>query len=590
MSAYKAPLDDIRFLLEEVLDFEETVTALPGLGDAELAVVMHVLDEAGTFCEDVLLPLNASGDAEGCTFADGDVTTPEGFPAAYHKLSEGGWTGLSAAQEHGGAGLPHTVRSAFEEMLCATNLSFATYTLLGHGAYAALERHGSDAQRATFLPKLASGEWAGTMCLTEAHAGTDLGMIRTRAEPDGDGGYRISGQKIFITAGEHDMTENIVHLVLAKLPDAPEGTRGISMFIVPKVRADGTRNGVHCRSIEHKMGIRGSSTCVLEFDGAHGELVGEPHRGMRYMFTMMNGARLGVGIQGLGLADAAYQRAAHYARERVQGRSLAGAAAPDAPADPIIVHPDVRAQLLRVRSQVQAARALALWVAMEIDVAAHHADVHVREAAGELVALMTPIVKAGLTDLAFEGTSLALGVFGGHGYITDTGIEQYVRDARITQIYEGTNGVQALDLVGRKLGENYGRNLRRFFHPVDAWLTEHAADAALADFVEPTVRALGRLQRATAWLGEKALADREEAGAAASDYLRLFTLTSFAYLWCRMAAAATHGTGAATPEFRAAKLATGRFFMARVLPETSALERKVTAGKRTLMELEAAAF
>ena len=590
MATYKAPLDDIRFVLGDVLGYDDVVAALPGCDEAPLDVIMDVLAEAGTFCEQELLPLNRIGDEEGCTWSEGGVTAPTGFREAYAKLCAGGWPGLTADAKYGGSGLPHTVQIALEELMCATNLSFATYMLLGQGAYAAIVRHGSDDQRRRLLPRLASGDWCGTMCLTEAHAGTDLGLIRTRAVPDGAGGYRISGSKIFITAGDHDLSENILHLVLAKLPDAPEGTRGISLFVVQKRRDDGSPNGVTCTSIEHKMGIKGSSTCVLEFEDAAAELVGEPHRGMRYMFTMMNAARLSVGIQGLGLAGAAYQQATQYARDRLQGRALGGAARPDLEADPIIVHPDVRRTLMRIRCQVEAGRALGLWAATELDIAERSPDPVRRAIAQDTVALLTPIIKAGLTDLGWEATGSALGVFGGSGYIRDTGIEQYVRDARIAQIYEGTNGVQALDLVGRKLPDGAGRLLRRFFHPATAWLDAHGDDPAMAEFVEPATKAVVSLQRTTAWLGEAALADREEAGAAASDYLRLFLLTAYAYLWARMGAAALDDSSPASAEFRASKLATARFFFARVLPEAGSLAREVTAGKTTLMALAADAF
>ncbi len=584
---YTAPLEDVRFVLEQVLHYDERVASLPGHEDADLETVLTVLDEAASFCEGVLHPLNRSGDAEGCRFDGGQVITPAGFKEAYRQWCHAGWQGVSLPVEYGGAGLPHTVEVVLDELLNATNISLSMYMTLSHGAASALLLHGSEDQRRRYVPQFASGGWSGTMCLTEAHAGTDLGLIRTRAVPDGDG-YRITGQKIFITAGEHDLTENIVHLVLAKLPDAPPGTRGISMFIVPKVLPGGARNGVECLSIEHKMGIRGSATCVLSFEDAVGELVGEPHQGMKYMFTMMNGARLGVGVQGLALAEAAYQQAAAYARERLQGRALGGPARPDLEADPIIVHPDIRRTLLRIRSQVEAGRALALWAATEIDIEHNHPDPQRRREAGDLVALLTPIIKAGLTDLGFDSATAALGVFGGSGYITETGVEQYVRDARITQIYEGTNGIQALDLVGRKLPEGAGRLMRRFFHPAADFVATRADDPELADFVKPLGEALGRLQRTVLWLGERMLADREEAGAAATETLRLFQLVMFGYLWARMAEAALDP---AVPEAqRERKLALGRFYMQRVLPETAALARQITAGKRSLMALDAEAF
>jgi alkylation response protein AidB-like acyl-CoA dehydrogenase len=590
MPTYRAPLEDVRFLLGDVLRYDETVATLPGCGEAPLDVVLDVLAEAGTFCERELLPLNRVGDEEGCTWTPTGVRTPTGFREAYTKLVAGGWPGLVCEPRYGGSGLPHTAQIAVEELMCATNLSFSTYMLLGQGAYAAIRRHGSDEQRDRLLPKLATGEWCGTMCLTEAHAGTDLGLIRTRAVPDTDGGYRITGTKVFITAGEHDLAPNILHLVLAKLPDAPAGTRGISLFVVQRNADDGSSNGVSCSSVEHKMGIKGSSTCVMQFESARGELIGEPHRGMRYMFTMMNAARLSVGIQGLGLAGAAYQQAVTYARERTQGRSLAGAARPELEADPIIVHPDVRRVLMRIRCQIEAGRALGLWAATELDIAERSADPARKAAAEDLVALLTPVIKAGLTDLGWEATGSALGVFGGSGYIRDTGIEQYVRDARIAQIYEGTNGIQALDLVGRKLPEGAGRLLRRFFHPADAWLDAHRADPALTEFVEPAAKALDALRRCTGWLAERGVADREEAGAAASDYLRLFLLAAYAYLWARMAAAALDPASAASASFRQTKLATGRFFVQRVLPEAGALAREITAGKATLMALADEAF
>ena len=560
-------LADVHFLLSDVLGETETYD--------------DVLAGAAELCRDVLAPLNAPGDLAGAVWTDGAVSTPDGFREAFRTFAAGGWIGLTAAPEHGGSGLPHLVGAVLEELQCAANLSFSTYAGLTSSAYRAIALHGDEEQKARLLPPLAQGTATGTMCLTEAHAGTDLGLIRTRAEPDGTGRYRLTGQKIFITAGEHDLTDDILHLVLARLPDAPAGTRGISLFAVPRRLPDGTRNGVTCISIEHKMGIRASATCTMAFDGAAGELIGEPHRGMRAMFTMMNAARLGVGIQGLALAQAAYARAADYARERLQGRALGGAARPDLEADPIIVHPDVRRTLLRIRSQVEGGRALALWVAAEID-RANAGDA----AAQDLVALMTPIVKAGLTDLASEATNLALGVFGGAGYIRETGMEQLVRDARITSIYEGTNGVQALDLVGRKLPDGAGRLLRRFFHPATELLDEACADERLADIAGPAREALHRLRRTTLWVASRGQDDREEAGAAASEYLRLFYLTALGVLWVRMARAALDRDD----EFGAAKLATARFYAARVLPETSGLARQVTAGKATVMELPAHLF
>ncbi len=590
MITYQAPLDDIRFLLYEVLDYEGTVATLPGYEDANRELVDAVLEEAAKLCQNELLPLNLPGDEAGCRFENGVVRTPEGFKEAYRAFAEGGWTGLSCDPAYGGQVLPMTVQCLFDEMVCATNLSFGIYPGLSHGAYRTLEHHGSEEQKALFLPKLAGGTWSGTMCLTEPQCGTDLGLIKTRAEPADDGAYRITGTKIFISAGEHDLTENIVHLVLARLPDAPPGMRGISLFIVPKflVKPDGTlgaRNGVACGSIETKMGIKASATCVLDFEAAEGVLVGRPHQGMRQMFTMMNTARLSVGVQGLGLAETAYQSAAAYAKERLQGRSLAGAKYPDRPADPIIVHPDVRKNLLTMRAATEGCRALALWVAMAIDLAQRHPEAERRQAAEDLVALLTPVVKATLTDQGFETVNLGVQVFGGAGYIRETGMEQLVRDARIAQIYEGANGIQALDLVGRKLPTHTGRLLRRFFHPVAGFLEAHKTAPAMAEFVVPLAKAFGRLQRATAEVARKSLNDPEEAGAAAGDYLKLFALVALGYLWARSAKAVLERPEAERAAFHLAKLATARFYMTRILPQNSGLFAALMAGKAPLMEV-----
>ncbi|MFQ5785470.1 MAG: acyl-CoA dehydrogenase C-terminal domain-containing protein [Alphaproteobacteria bacterium] len=590
MITYRSPLDDIRFALHELWDYEGAVAALPGYQDATAEAVDAVIETAARFCENELLPLNAPGDAEGCTFENGVVHTPEGFKEAYRAFVEGGWAGLACDPEYGGQGLPKVVQFILDELICSTNLSFGTYPGLTQGAYNALTLHANEEQKRLFLPKLAEGVWSGTMCLTEPQCGTDLGLIRTKAEPNGDGDYDITGTKIFISAGEHDLTENIVHLVLARLPDAPAGTRGISLFIVPKflVAPDGslgTSNGVSCGSIEHKMGIRASATCVMNFADARGQLIGEPHKGMRYMFTMMNVARLGVGIQGLALAETAYQSAAAYAKERLQGRALSGPRYPDRPADPIIVHPDVRKNLLTIRAYNEGARALALWIGMAVDVAAKHPDPARRVEADDLVALMTPIIKAFFTDYGFEATNLGLQVFGGHGYIRETGMEQLVRDARIAQLYEGANGIQALDLVGRKMGQHTGRLLRRFFHPVFRFLEETQGEAELQAFVGPLAKATARLQQTTLWLAQAAFKDHKQAGAAASDYLRLFALVALAYVWARTAKAAIAGLGGDRDDFYKAKLATGRFFMARLLPQVSGLANAITAGAETITEI-----
>ncbi len=593
MTVYSAPLDEMRFVLYDVLGAERALTQLPGHEEHGRDLADAVLEEAAKLCEERLLPLNRSGDEEGCHYENGAVRTPKGFKEAYDTFAAGGWTGLACATEDGGQDLPKVVNLLVEEMICSANLSFGTYPGLSLGAYNAIKLHASEELKRLYLPKLAAGQWSGTMCLTEPQCGTDLGLIRTRAEPLGDGAHAVTGTKIFISAGEHDLTRNIVHLVLARLPDAPVGTRGISLFLVPKFLpkpdgSEGPRNGVVCGGIEHKMGIKASATCVMNFDGAKGWLIGEPNKGMRAMFTMMNAARLAVGIQGLGLAETAYQSARAYARERLQGRALSGALAPEKPADPIIVHPDVRRLLLTIKAHTEAARALALWVGLALDLSERHPDPERRQEADDLVQLMTPIVKAALTDLGFAAANHGLQVFGGHGYIREWGMEQLVRDARIAQLYEGTNGIQALDLVGRKLPTGTGRLLRRFFHPAMAFVEEHQADPDLAELVLPFAKALGRLQQATAWLAQAGLKDPTEGGAAASEYLRLFALTACAYMWVRMAKAALARPD--DPEFARTKLGTARFFMARLLPETGALFQSLMSGAKPLMELEAAAF
>ena len=550
----------------------------------------------------MLFPLNLSGDAEGCTYENGVVRTPKGFKEAYAQMIAGGWTSLACDPEYGGQGMPMLVSTVFEEMVSSANLAFGMYPGLSHGAYRALHAHGTDALKAEYLPKLVDGTWSGTMCLTEPQCGTDLGLIRTKAEPSEDGSYRISGTKIFISAGEHDLTENILHLVLAKLPGAPAGTKGISLFLVPKfLPVDGNpgpRNGLMCGSIEHKMGIKASSTAVMHFDGAQGWLVGAENSGMRCMFTMMNAARLAVGMQGLGIAETAYQSAAAYAKDRRQGKSVARSDAKDtksseAGADPIIVHPDVRRMLLESRSMTEAGRALSYWVGLELDRAEHHPDPAARQEADDFVALLTPIVKAALSDLGSEAANNAVQVLGGHGYVHEWGVEQLVRDARIAQIYEGTNGIQALDLVGRKLGQDAGRLLRRFFHPVSEWLEAHADDVELAPFSGPTAKAFGRLQQATLTIAQRGLARPEEAAAAATDYLRLFALVAMAFMWCRMAEVSRNKLKAGAngeASFYEAKLDVGLFFMARVLPRHSVHFQGIMAGGETLVRMKAEAF
>ena len=597
MTVYKAPLRDYKFLLEEVFDVGE-IARLPGYEEATAETFAAVLEEGAKLCEEVLFPLNLPGDAEGCQFENGVVRTPKGFKEAYDLFREGGWTAIAGDPSYGGQGLPATLNFFVSEMVASANLSFGMYPGLTAGAVEAIHRHGNEAQKKTWLPKLIDGTWSGTMCLTEPQCGTDLGQVKTRAVPtDRDGVYRITGTKIFISAGEHDLTDNIVHLVLARLPEAPSGTRGISLFIVPKFLATddgslGPRNGVRCGSIEHKMGIKASATCVINFDEAQAYLVGEKNGGMRAMFTMMNAARLGVGLQGLALGETAYQSARAYAMERLQGRSLTGAKFPDKPADPLIVHPDIRRMLLTMRAFTDGGRALAAWVMQAEDKAQRLADADERAANDEMVGLLTPIVKAMLTDNAFLVTNLGMQIFGGHGYIHDNGMEQLVRDCRITQIYEGANGIQALDLVGRKMGQHAGRLLRRFFHPVDAYLRAKIGDPALGEFAQPAFRAFGRLQQTTAMLAQKGLANPDEAAAAAPEYLRAFGLVALAYIWTRIAevALAQRETADGEAAFYDGKLATARFYMAKLLPETSALFAAISAGAKPVMEPAADAF
>ncbi len=596
MPSYKAPLDEYRFIMNEVLDAGE-LCALPSFEDATPDLIASVLEEAGKFAETVLQPLNQRGDAEGCTYENGTVRTPAGFKEAYDLYVQAGWPGLSCSQQYGGQGLPHTIGFAVEEFLCSANLSFGTYPGLTSGAYGAIEAHASEDLKNRYLPKMAAGEWSGTMCLTEPHCGTDLGLIKTRAAPAGDGTYKITGTKIFITAGEQDLTRNIVHLVLAKLPDAPAGTKGISLFLVPKFLPDesgepGPRNAVRCGSIEHKMGIKGSATCVMNFDDATGWLLSEANQGMRAMFTMMNAARLGVGIQGLGVAEVARQNALIYAKDRLQGRSLTGAKAPDKPADPIIVHPDVRKNLLEAKAFTEAARVLAVLTGLKIDSAHRHPDAAVRQQANDFVALLTPVIKAYYTDMGVETTVKMQQMYGGHGYIREWGMEQFVRDARISMLYEGANAIQALDLVGRKLPQDGGRAIRAFFATIQAELEEAKAHAALADISRPLADAVSKLQQATAWLAQNGFANPDEAGGAATDYLRIFALVSLGWMWLKMARAAQVKAGSADgmAEFYDAKIKTARFFAQKMLPEAGSRFQSLTAGSKVMMEMTVEQF
>lgn len=596
MPAYKAPLDEIRFLLHDVHDIGQ-LAQLPGYEDATPEMIDEVLAGGATFCEDVLFPINQSGDAEGVHFEHGAVRTPSGFREAYTRYAADGWTAVSADANYGGQGLPEMVRFVMEEMLCSANLSFSMYPGLSHGAVSALMSHGSEELKQRFLPKLIDGSWGGTMCLTEAQAGTDLGIITTKAVPAEDGTYRITGQKIFISAGEHDLTENIVHLVLAKLPDAPSGTKGISLFLVPKFipTADGglgARNGVTCGSVEHKMGIKASATCVLDFDNATGWMVGEPHKGMRAMFVMMNGARLAVGLQGLGLSEVAYQNALAYAKERLQGRALTGPTNPAGPADPILVHPDVRKGLLRIKALNEGMRSLAYAVGIRIDLEHRHADAAVREEAEDMVALMTPVIKAFLTDKGFDNTNIALQTLGGHGYIREYGVEQYVRDARIAQIYEGTNAVQALDLVGRKLPMEGGRLVRRFFEIVKREIDAAAAMDGLEDHAKALGASLYQLQKATMLLAERGFANPDEVGAAATEYLHLMGYVAVGWQWLRIATVAGEKLAAGTGDrrFLEAKQKTARFYFMRLLPETATLLAAIQSGSGPIMAMDATDF
>jgi alkylation response protein AidB-like acyl-CoA dehydrogenase len=596
MQTYNAPLRDMRFVLHELHGLEK-LNAFPKYADFTPDVVDSVLEEAAKIASEVLLPLNATGDQEGCVLENGVVRTPKGFKEAYNVFREGGWASLASDPEWGGQGLPESVNKLVEEMISATNCAFGLYPGLTHGATRALEGHGSEELKQTYLPKMIEGTWSGSMCLTEAHCGTDLGLLRTRATPNEDGSYRIDGSKIFISAGEHDLTENIVHLVLAKIPGGPSGVKGISLFLVPKFlpNADGTvgpRNGVVCTGIEHKMGLKGSATCQLTFEDAQGWLIGQPHKGMQAMFTMMNVERLSVGVQGLGIGEAAYQAGVAYAKDRLQGRSLSGTKRPDLAADPIIVHPDVRRMLMTMRVYAEGSRAVGGWVAHAMDVSEATDDPALKEEMEDFIALMTPVVKALFTDLGFEASNLAVQVYGGHGYIREHGVEQYVRDCRISQLYEGTNGIQALDLVGRKLPAHMGRYLRRFFHPVSEFIEANRDDAAVGKLVEQLERAFGALQLSTGQIAQASLKDPEEAGAAATDYLRLIGLVAMGYMFVKSAKIAAEKAPTANGDagFYADKITSARFFVDRILPQATALFLAIKSGKASMMALEEAAF
>ncbi|MFA6966715.1 acyl-CoA dehydrogenase C-terminal domain-containing protein [Bosea sp. (in: a-proteobacteria)] len=598
MPVYKAPVEDTLFLLNDVFNIER-YNNLPGFADATPDVVEAVLGEGAKLCEEVLQPLNHSGDQEGCTRnADGSVTTPKGFKAAHKAYAEGGWIGLAMDPEYGGQGLPYTLGAVMNEFASSANMAFAMYPGLTMGAIAALNVHGSDEQKRTYLPKMIEGVWSGTMNLTEPHCGTDLGLIKTKAVPNGDGSYAITGTKIFISAGEQDITENIIHLVLARIEGAPAGVKGISLFVVPRnaVGADGSvgaNNHVSCGSIEHKMGIHGNATCVMNYDGAKGWLIGTENKGLNAMFVMMNEARLGVAIQGLAQSEVAYQNAVAYAKDRVQGRSLTGAKSPDKAADPIIVHPDVRRTLMSIKAFNEAARAFVIWNALKSDIAHRSGDEAERQAADDQLGLMTPVLKGVLTDVGFDNAVKAQQMYGGHGYIAEWGMEQFVRDARIAMIYEGANGVQAMDLVGRKLGRDGGRAIMAFFNEVGGFIQENGEDEALKPLLAPLAASLGHLQQATMWFMNNAMARPDNAGAGATDFMHLLGLVSLGYMWGKIAKVAQDklkaGANGATERMNT-KLVTARFFMERSLPETAAHLARITSGADSTMALSADQF
>ena len=597
MPVYKAPVNDTLFVLNDVLKLGNYGN-LDGFADLGPDMLEAIAGEAGKLAEEAFLPLNLSGDQEGCTRNDdASVVVPKGFKQAYDAYCQGGWLGLAVPEEFGGQGLPYTLHAAVGEYMSSANIALTMYPGLTQGAIAAILVHGSDEQKAKYLPKMVEGVWSGTMNLTEPHCGTDLGLLRTKAVPKGDGSYRISGQKIFISAGEHPMTDNIIHLVIARIEGAPAGTKGISLFIVPKflVEEDGStgaRNGVACGAIEHKMGIHGNSTCVMNYDEATGYLLGAENKGLAAMFVMMNEARLGVGLQGLAIGEAAYQNAASYARDRLQGRALTGPKAPEKAADPIIVHPDVRRALMTMRAFTEAGRAFTLWTALKSDIAHRSRDEAERQAAEDLLGLATPILKGVLTDKGFDHAVAAQQVFGGHGYIEEHGMSQYVRDARITMIYEGANGIQALDLVGRKLAANGGRAVMAMFKEIGDFCEENREDEKLSFYTKGLKKGLNDLQASTMWFMQNAMAKPDNAGAGSTDYMHLFGLVVLGYMWAKSVKAAQALLAAGDPrtEFLEAKLVTARFFYERILPETVLRKTRIEAGADTMMALAADAF
>jgi acyl-CoA dehydrogenase len=597
MPSYKAPVEDTLFLLNDVFGIQR-YSNLPGFSDIT-DMLEPIIEEGAKVCEEAFAPLNLSGDKEGCKrHPDGSVTTPKGFKQAYDAYRAGGWMGLAIPEAYGGQGLPYTLSAVMNEFASASNMALAMYPGLTMGAMAALLVHGSEEQKQMYLPRMVTGDWTGTMNLTEPHCGTDLGLLKTKAVPNGDGSYAISGTKIFISAGEHDMAENIVHLVIARIEGAPMGTKGISLFVVPKflINADGSlgaRQAVACGSIEHKMGIHGNSTCVMNYDGAAGWLVGPENKGLNAMFVMMNEARLGVAIQGLAQSDVAYQNAVIYAKDRIQGRSLTGVKSPDKAADPIIVHPDVRRNLMTMRAFNEAARAFVLWNAIKSDVAHRSEDAKAKQEADDCLGLMTPILKGVLTDVGFDNAVKAQQMYGGHGYVEEWGMSQFVRDARIAMIYEGANGIQALDLVGRKLGKDGGRAVMAFFNEVGGFIKENEADETLKPLLKPLQVSLGHLQQATMWFMQNAMAKPDNAGAGSHDYMHCFGLVALGYMWAMIAKTAQDklkaGANGSTERMNH-KLVTARFYMERMLPETGAHLARITTGADTMMALPAEAF
>ena len=594
---YQPPVREHAFLLRDVLNIDQHGD-LPGFADAPFETVEQILEAAAQFTGEVLAPLNGVGDKQGCVWnSDFTVKTPDGFKDAYKQLCEGGWTGLGSDPAYGGQGLPHVVNLSFSEMSSSANMAFSMYPGLAHGAYSAIHVGGSDAQKDLYLPKMVSGEWTGTMNLTEPHCGTDLGLLRTKAVPQADGSYKITGQKIWISAGEHDMADNIVHLVLARIEGAPAGVKGISLFIVPKYipKADGSvgeRNeGAKCVGLEEKMGIHGNATCVMQYEDAQGWLIGEENAGLKIMFVMMNEARIGVGLQGVAQAEAAYQAAAEFAKDRLQGRSLTGPKNPDGPADPILVHPDVRRMLLESKALIEGGRAFLFWTALHGDLAHHHPDEAVRQKAEDYMGLMTPVLKGYLTDKGFKVCSDAMQVHGGSGFTEHFPVSQYLRDVRIALIYEGTNGVQALDLVGRKLAAKGGRGVMTFFQEIDQFIGENDSDEGLKPYVAGLAEVKAQLQDGTMWLMQNGLQNPDNAGAASTDYMHLFGLTGLAYMWCLMVKAANAKIAAGSSDpFFTTKLVTAKYFVERVLPDAGAHLAKLKTGSATLMALPAEAF